>query len=81
MDEAVADVVERLGAQMVPVDGRGAERFDLRIQKIDPTHFSVQNKPEYWDVTYDFRGQTHHMQTTYPPGATVTVNRLGEPRN
>src|SRR5664279_1329380 len=28
-------IVERLGAQMVPVDGRGAEMLDLRIQKID----------------------------------------------
>ncbi len=39
-----------------------------------------QGPPEYWDVTYVFRGQEHHMQTTSPPGATVTVNRNGEPR-
>ncbi|MFT3820098.1 MAG: beta/gamma crystallin-related protein [Rubrivivax sp.] len=37
-------------------------------------------RPEYWDVTYVFRGQQHHMQTTAPPGATVTVNGRGEPR-
>ena len=37
-------------------------------------------RPEYWDVTYRFRGQEHHMQTTSPPGATVTVNDRGEPR-
>lgn len=29
-------VVERLGAQMVPVEGRGAEKLDVRVQKIDP---------------------------------------------
>ena len=29
-------LVERLGPQMVPVDGRGQERLDLRIHKIDP---------------------------------------------
>lgn len=39
-----------------------------------------QNKPEFWDVTYEFRGQEHHMQVTTPPGRTVTVNRRGEPR-
>lgn len=39
-----------------------------------------QNKPEFWDVTYQFRGQEHHMQVTTPPGRTVTVNRQGEPR-
>lgn len=37
-------------------------------------------RPEYWDVTYIFRGQEHHVQTTGRPGATLTVNRQGEPR-
>ena len=36
--------------------------------------------PEYWDVTYEFRGQQHRVQMTAPPGDTVTVNRDGEPR-
>jgi uncharacterized protein YcfJ len=37
-------------------------------------------RPAYWDVTYDFRGQQHHVQMTVEPGATVTVNRDGELR-
>lgn len=37
-------------------------------------------RPEYWDVTYHFRGQEHHIQTTDRPGSTVTVNERGEPR-
>ena len=37
-------------------------------------------RTDYWDVTYEFRGQEHHMQTTAPPGQTVTVNEHGEPR-
>jgi uncharacterized protein YcfJ len=43
---------------------------------------SVQNQtPAYYDVTYHFRGQEHHMQMTNPPaGRTVTVNSRGEPR-
>jgi len=39
-----------------------------------------QARPDYWDVTYTFRGIEHHMQVTSPPGRTVTVNRQGEPR-
>ncbi len=38
-------------------------------------------KPTLWDVSYNFRGQEHRLQMTTPPGATVTVNRLGEPRS
>jgi len=40
-----------------------------------------QNRPAYWDVTYDFRGQEHRIQMTNPPGSTVSVNAQGEPRN
>jgi uncharacterized protein YcfJ len=39
-----------------------------------------QARPEFWDVTYIFRGQEHRMQMTSPPGRTVTVNGKGEPR-
>ena len=39
-----------------------------------------QARAEYWDVTYNFRGQDHRIQMTSPPGATVTVNAQGEPR-
>ena len=37
-------------------------------------------RPEYWDVTYVFRGREHRAQLSSPPGATITVNGLGEPR-
>jgi uncharacterized protein YcfJ len=40
-----------------------------------------QARPEFWDVTYSFRGQAHRVQMTTPPGATVTVNGQGEPRS
>jgi len=36
--------------------------------------------PEYWDVTYSFRGREHQMQTASRPGNTVQVNEQGEPR-
>ncbi len=35
---------------------------------------------DYWDVTYNFRGYEHHVQTTSPPGRTILVNSQGEPR-
>ena len=37
-------------------------------------------QPDYWDVTYNFKGQEHRVQMTAPPGSTVTVNEQGEPR-
>jgi uncharacterized protein YcfJ len=40
----------------------------------------ANQKPDHWDVTYDFEGQQHRIQTTTPPGATVRVNDRGEPR-
>jgi uncharacterized protein YcfJ len=39
-----------------------------------------QARPQYWDVSYNFRGQEHRIQMTAPPGPTVTVNERGEPR-
>jgi len=39
-----------------------------------------QAQADYWDVTYNFRGQEHRMQMTTPPGSTVLVNDRGEPR-
>lgn len=40
-----------------------------------------QSQADYWDVTYIFRGQEHRIQMATPPGRTITVNRLGEPRS
>ena len=37
-------------------------------------------RPDYWDVTYHFRGQDHRVQMSAPPGPSVTVNGSGEPR-
>jgi len=36
--------------------------------------------PQYWDVTYNFRGVEHHAQMSAQPGRTILVNRDGEPR-
>ena len=44
------------------------------------TSVPSQARPDLWDVTYNFRGQDHRVQMTAPPGATIIVNRDGEPR-
>ena len=36
--------------------------------------------PQYYDVTYDWRGAQHHVQMNTPPGRTILVNANGEPR-
>jgi uncharacterized protein YcfJ len=43
---------------------------------------SVPNtgQPDYWDVTYSFRGITHRVQMSTQPGRTILVNAAGEPR-
>ncbi|MFM7001049.1 MAG: beta/gamma crystallin-related protein [Limnohabitans sp.] len=41
---------------------------------------TVNTTPAYWDVTYIFRGQPHHVQMRNDPGPTITVNDNGEPR-
>ena len=70
---AVAGVA--IGSQ-VGRDRPGVATRDVQRCATAPSN----ERPEYWDVTYRFRGIEHHMQTTSPPGETVTVNRDGEPR-
>ncbi len=59
---------------------RGDGRYG-RGQEIRRCVTEQPSTPDYWDVTYNFRGQEHRMQMTTPPGPTVIVNRAGEPRS
>jgi uncharacterized protein YcfJ len=65
-----------LGANVGRDGGQQAVTRDVQRCSTTPS----QTKPDYWDVTYNFRGQEHHIQMTTPPGPTITVNRQGEPR-
>lgn len=40
----------------------------------------ASEKPQYYDVAYNFRGVEHHVQMSTPPGATIAINGKGEPR-
>jgi uncharacterized protein YcfJ len=57
-------------------DGNDQRSRDVRRCDNTPS----EARADYWDVTYNFRGQEHRMQTTSPPGRTVSVNAQGEPR-
>jgi len=67
------------GAAIGANAGPGGRSTSIQnVQRCSAT--PAQGKPDYWDVTYDFRGTEHHVQTTTPPGRTITVNERGEPR-
>ena len=57
--------------------GDGAVTYDKDVQRCKTV---ASDKPEYWDVTYNYRGVEHHIQMSAPPGKTVAVNSRGEPR-
>ncbi len=59
-------------------DGGGQPAHSRDVQRCESV--PSQARPEFWDVTYTFRGQEHRIQMTAPPGPTVTVNEQGEPR-
>lgn len=66
-----------LGAN-VGRDGSGNQISTQDVKRCSNTPSQAQ--PAYWDVTYAFRGQEYRVQTTAPPGDTITVNAQGEPR-
>jgi uncharacterized protein YcfJ len=65
-----------VGANVGRDDGQQTTTQDVQHCASTPS----QAPPEYWDVTYNFRGQEHRVQMTAAPGRRVTVNEDGEPR-
>jgi uncharacterized protein YcfJ len=73
----VATGVGAVGGAAVGANvGRGGYTQD--VQRCE--NVSSNMRPDYWDVTYEFRGQEHRAQLGYAPGATISVNEYGEPR-
>ena len=69
------------GAAIGGNSGRGGSQQVVSTQNVQRcTSNPAQARPAYWDVTYNFRGVEHRVQTTTPPGATISVNEQGEPR-
>ena len=66
------------GAAIGANHGRNNNGSDTRDVRRCETVASTT--PEYWDVTYNYRGIEHHAQMSTQPGPTIPVNRNGEPR-
>jgi uncharacterized protein YcfJ len=66
------------GAALGANVGAGGPVYGQDVQRCSSVPSSA--RPEYWDVTYRFRGMDGRVQMTYPPGPTIAVNRQGEPR-
>jgi len=59
--------------------GRDGERVVTRdVQRCRTVQREAH--PEYWEITYYFRGQTHRAQLSSPPGRTILVDERGLPR-
>ena len=77
------DVATALGAVGGAAVGANVDRGGSQVYTQDVQRCAAvpgSEKPAYWDVTYMFRGVQHRVQLAAPPGATITVNRRGEPR-
>jgi len=67
------------GAAVGANTGRGGSvAYDQDVQRCQNVPSSAQ--PDYWDVSYNFRGIEHRVQLSTPPGQTITVNENGDPR-
>jgi uncharacterized protein YcfJ len=64
-----------IGANAGRGDGQAAYGQDVQKCATAPS-----GPPQYWDVTYSFKGMEHRVQMQAPPGRTVTVNGNGDPR-
>ena len=58
----------------------GGSTGSVGYQDVQRCQQVASTTPAYWDVSYVYRGQEHHVQMTAPPGRTITVNGNGEPR-
>ena len=57
--------------------GRASGVYERDVQRCTS---SPPGPPEFYDVTYNFRGVEHRVQMKEPPGRTILVNGNGEPR-
>ncbi|HEX8011547.1 MAG TPA: beta/gamma crystallin-related protein [Casimicrobiaceae bacterium] len=75
----VATAIGAIGGAAVGANvSRGTQVYTQDVQRCAAVPGSA--RPEYWDVTYVFRGVYHRAQLGFAPGATITVNERGEPR-
>jgi uncharacterized protein YcfJ len=61
-------------------NGYGNQPQTQDVQRCTSDSGRPNGQPDYWDVTYNFRGIGHRVQMTSQPGRTILVNANGEPR-
>ena len=66
------------GAALGANVGRGGD--GVGTQDVRRCENAASGAPQYWDVTYNYRGIEHRAQMSAPPGRTIAVNGNGEPR-
>jgi hypothetical protein len=64
------------GAAIGARSGRDDRGYERGVQRCE----AVRGEPQYWDVSYEYRGVEHWARMSHPPGRTILVNRRGEPR-
>ena len=57
--------------------GRDRAVYGQDVQRCET---APSGPPQYWDVTYNYRGVEHRIQMQAAPGRTILVNGNGEPR-
>lgn len=68
------------GAAVGSQVGRQGQNGGSYTQDVERCSNTGRSEVEHWDVRYEYRGISHRAQMTSPPGATITVNADGEPR-
>lgn len=74
------DIATVGGAVAGAAVGSNVGRNNTQYQDVQKCTTVGTNAPEYWDVSYTFRGVQHHVQLASPPGQSILVNENGEPR-
>lgn len=75
------DIATVGGAVAGAAVGSNVGRNNTQTQEVQRcSNVSSDSAPEYWDVSYTFRGVQHQVQMSSPPGRTILVNANGEPR-
>ena len=75
--ETLATAGGAVAGAAIGANAGGGGGYSQNVQRCSTV---PSGRPDYWDVTYNFKGVIHHVQMSAPPGQTVTVNDNGEPR-
>lgn len=75
------DVATAAGAIAGAAIGSGSGGSTGYSRDVERCRQVPNERPAFWDVTYEFRGREYHVQMSHPPGRTLLVNQDGVPRD